>query len=165
MFIMADGLARLLAPILPVTAEEMWRHLPTGTRESSVHMALFPDAAALEGWRDAALVTKWERLIAIRDAVNRELEAARQAKTIGNSLGAQVILRTGGADLELLRAQVDDLAMLFIVSGVSLEESSGDLEVRVERAAGGKCPRCWRTVPLTAEGICERCTTALQKTA
>jgi isoleucyl-tRNA synthetase len=168
MFVMADGLARLLAPILPVTAEEMWKHLPAGPREPSVHMAEFPAAGALEPWRDAPLVAKWERLIAVRDLVNRELEAARQAKTIGNSLGARVTLRAHGATLQLLRASAGDLAMLFIVSQLRLEEGSGEageLQVQVERAEGDKCPRCWRTVPTTtSEGICERCTTALQTT-
>ena len=41
MYLIADGLARLLAPILPVTADEMWRHLP-GPREASVHLARVP---------------------------------------------------------------------------------------------------------------------------
>ena len=41
MYMIADGLSRLLAPILPVTADEMWRHLP-GRREDSVHLAEFP---------------------------------------------------------------------------------------------------------------------------
>ena len=53
MYLMADGLARLLAPILPVTADELWRVLP-GTREASVHVALF--AGGVEAWQDDALV-------------------------------------------------------------------------------------------------------------
>jgi isoleucyl-tRNA synthetase len=165
MFIIADGLARLLAPILPVTSEEMWKHLPAGSREPSVHMAHFPDAGSLDEWRDAALVAQWERLIEVRDIVNRELEAARQAKTIGNSLGARVTLRASGPTLELLRSKIDDLAMLLIVSEARVEAADGDLQVEVARADGEKCPRCWRTVPLTVEGICNRCTTALQTTA
>ena len=165
MFIMADGLARLLAPILPVTSEEMWKHLPAGRREPSVHLALFPEGSALDRWRDASLVAQWERLIEVRDIVNRELEAARQAKTIGNSLGARVTVRASGAALDLLRSKQEDLAMLLIVSDARVEESGGDLQVEVARADGEKCPRCWRTVALTAEGICERCTTALQTTA
>jgi isoleucyl-tRNA synthetase len=167
MYVMADGLARLLAPILPVTAEEMWKHFPGGRREPSVHMAEFPARAAVEEWLDPALVAKWERLIEVRDVVNRQLEAARQAKTIGTSLGAQVVLRAGGATLDVLRAQANDLAMLLIVSDVRVEPAGDQdtLEVQVERADGQKCARCWRTVPLTAEGICERCTTALRKIA
>jgi isoleucyl-tRNA synthetase len=109
---------------------------------------------------------RWERLIAIRDEVNRALEAARQAKTIGTSLGAQVRLRASGETASLLAPCRDDLAMLFIVSQLELETVPGDgaaLEVLVERAAGEKCARCWRTVPdvATSTGLCRRCTAAL----
>ena len=86
MYIIADGLARLLAPVLPVTTDELWRHLP-GTREASVHLAEFPHGCR-RTLLDPTLDARWERLMAIRDDVNRALEAERQAKTIGNSLGA-----------------------------------------------------------------------------
>src|SRR6185369_4604259 len=80
MFIMADGLARLLAPILPVTADELWRHRPgdPSAREASVHIAQFPgDAGRLI---DADVDRRWVRLREIRDDVNRALENARQGK-------------------------------------------------------------------------------------
>src|SRR6185295_7056707 len=59
MFAIADGLARLLAPILPFTMDELWRHLP-GQREASVHLALFP--GELSEWSDEALVDRWVQL-------------------------------------------------------------------------------------------------------
>jgi isoleucyl-tRNA synthetase len=46
MFLICDGLAKLLAPILPVTADTLWLHLP-GTRSASVHLESFPDVGAL----------------------------------------------------------------------------------------------------------------------
>ncbi|HEY0874355.1 MAG TPA: isoleucine--tRNA ligase [Vicinamibacterales bacterium] len=169
MFVMADGLARLLAPILPVTTEEMWKHLP-GTREASVHLAEFPAIADLQAWRDDALVKKWERLIEVRDRVNAALEAKRQDKTIGTSLGASVRLKAGGETARLLESVRDELPMLFIVSHVELEttaDAPAEVEVSIEKAPGDKCPRCWRVVPILAAdtGICERCTAALQGTA
>ncbi len=165
MYRIADGLTRLLAPILPVTADELWRHLP-GTREPSVHLAAFPeDVTSL---LDPALDERWTRLMKIRDDVNRALEAARQAKTIGNALGARLTLRAGGADAALLAHYRDDLAMLFIVSEVRLEPGGTDsgIAIEVDRADGEKCPRCWRFVrDISADaataGICERCAGAL----
>ena len=164
MYIMADGLARLLAPILPVTSEEMWTHLP-GNREPSVHMAEFPPAADLERWRDRMLVERWEQLIDLRNTVNAALELKRQDKTIGTSLGARVRLRAGGPAAALLESVRDDLAMLFIVSEVEFDtkaSTDGEIEVMVERAEGDKCPRCWRIVRATAPdtGLCDRCTAA-----
>jgi isoleucyl-tRNA synthetase len=168
MYVMADGLARLLAPILPVTTDEMWKHLP-GSREESVHLAEFPSAADLQAWRDDALVAKWERLLDVRDRVNAALEARRQDKTIGTSLGARVRIRAGGETAQLLDSVRDELAMLLIVSQVELDttgDGSSDVEITVEKAPGDKCPRCWRIVPtLTADnGICERCSGALHGT-
>ncbi|PYR55560.1 MAG: isoleucine--tRNA ligase [Acidobacteria bacterium] len=160
MYVIADGLARLLAPIVPVTADELWRHLP-GERDGSVHIAEFPDDLA--SLRDDALVERWTRLIAIRDDVNRALEGARQAKEIGTSLGARVSLEAGGEDAALLEEYEQDLAMLFIVSQVELKRTAGNgVTVSVSRADGDKCPRCWRFVDaLSPEGICDRCARAL----
>ena len=168
MYVIADGLARLLAPILPVTCDELWRHLP-GRREPSVHLAEFPARESLDGLHDARLVDSWERLMAIRDEVNRALEAARQAKTIGTSLAAQVTLRARGETLELLERYRDELPMLFITSRVEVEAAPGDgepFEVAVARAPGEKCARCWRIVPALStaqatEGLCDRCVEAI----
>jgi isoleucyl-tRNA synthetase len=167
MFIIADGLTRLLAPILPMTTDELWRHLP-GAHEESVHLAEFP--RDVDGLIEGGLVPRWERLMRIRDEVNRALEAERQAKTIGNSLGARVTLRARGEDGRLLEQYRDDLAMLFIVSEVDLQRADGegpDLEITVTRAEGDKCPRCWRIVPSVSSapgthGLCDRCVEALQ---
>src|SRR5262249_54504738 len=73
MYVMADGLARLAAPIVPFTADELWRFLPGG-REESVHMAVFPAAAELETMLDADLAGRWERLLALRERVLAEIE-------------------------------------------------------------------------------------------
>jgi isoleucyl-tRNA synthetase len=166
MYIIADGLARLLAPILPVTTEQMWTHLP-GDRESSVHLAAFPEVEDLQSWHDSALVARWRRLIEVRDAVNVALEARRQDKTIGTSLGASVVVRAGGETAQLLASMRDELSMLFIVSNATLDASGpadGPIEVTVEKAQGDKCPRCWRIVTSTdqATGLCDRCTAALR---
>src|SRR5687767_3269866 len=108
MYLIADGLSRLLAPILPFTSDELWRHLP-GSRQPSVHIAEFPARAEVAALADRELVARWQRLIDIRDAVNRVLESARQGKTIGNSLGARVSLRASGASGELLERYRGDL--------------------------------------------------------
>jgi isoleucyl-tRNA synthetase len=172
MFIIADGLTRLLAPVLPMTTDELWRHLPVAAaHEPSIHLAEFPqDVGALV---DAQLIARWDRLMHIRDDVNRALEAERQAKTIGNSLGARVTLRARGDDASLLERYRNELAMLFIVSHVDLERADGEgpaVEIAVARAEGSKCPRCWRIVTSVSsssatEGLCDRCVDALQQTA
>ncbi|MBW8896437.1 MAG: class I tRNA ligase family protein, partial [Acidobacteria bacterium] len=123
LFIIADGLVRLLAPVLPMTSDELWGYLP-GRHEESVHLSEFShDADAL---RDPALSERWERLLRIRDDVNRALETERQAKTIGNSLGAKVIVKARGDDERLLSRYKDDLASLFIVSQAEFQPMNGE---------------------------------------
>jgi isoleucyl-tRNA synthetase len=166
MYVIVDGLARILAPVLPVTADQLWKVLP-GTREASVHVARFPELADLEALQDPTLVAEWDRLLAIRAAVNVELERQRKEKVIGNSLGAAVTLRAGGADLALLERYGEDLPALLIVSGVTLVPvEGGGVQVEAARAEGVKCQRCWRVVPSVSgepgrEGLCDRCVEAL----
>jgi isoleucyl-tRNA synthetase len=169
MYLMTDGLARLLAPILSFTTDELWRHLPGG-REESVHLARFPDRTALGRMNDPALIERWERLIAIREQVLGRIEPLRKDKQIGSSLQAKVVLSASGAELELLKTHVGQLPMLFIVSEVEVRERAADgLEISIDRASGVKCERCWRYVSKVSTdparpGICERCEDALAET-
>src|SRR5205814_103560 len=87
MYVMADGLTRLMAPILSFTADELWRFLP-GSREESVHIAVFPKAADLRTLVDPDLAARWDRLVAVRERVLAEIEPLRKAKQIGSSLQA-----------------------------------------------------------------------------
>jgi isoleucyl-tRNA synthetase len=169
MYLICDGLARLLAPILPVTADDLWRRMP-GSRESSVHLADFP---RVEGYVNPALVKEWTRLLEVRELVNAALEQKRKDKVIGTALGAHVQLMATGGLATLLQAHRDELPMLFNVSDVALTadaHGSDDVRVTVERARGVKCARCWRFVPSVRtepewEGICDRCVDALGGTA
>jgi isoleucyl-tRNA synthetase len=165
MFIIVDGLARLLAPILSVTMDELWRMLP-GEREASVHMALFPQDLAQ--WKDDALIERWAALATVRDQVNLQLEEKRKDKTIAANLSAQVKLAAGGGLAAILNDQAGFLPTLFGVSAVAVAVAPDEagLEVVVERAEGTKCERCWRYVPEVSQetgraGLCSRCVDAL----
>jgi isoleucyl-tRNA synthetase len=170
MYIIVDGLARLLAPILSFTSDELWQYLP-GSREASVHLARFPDGASLDGIADPALMARWEGLIAIREQVLARIEPLRKDKQIGSSLQAKVVLTASGRELDLLRSHQSQLPMLFIVSDVDVRErpADGALEISIDRAPGVKCERCWRYVPNVSSnpaqpGICQRCQDALAET-
>ena len=176
LYLMADGLTRLLAPILSFTADELWRFLP-GAHEESVHMALFPDVADLDAFGDPALVERWNTLVALREQVLAEIEPLRKNKQIGSSLQAKVVIAATAAELPLLEQYAKQLPMLFIVSEVDVRpaptsvEAAGDAlpRVTIERAGGVKCERCWRIVPAVSTdpasaGLCERCQEALAET-
>jgi isoleucyl-tRNA synthetase len=181
MFLIADGLCRLLAPILPFTTDELWRNLP-GDREASVHLSVFP--AALAEWKDDDLLARWEQLAAVRDQVNVALEEKRQQKAIKSNLSAKVRLAVDGERAALLQQYADQLPALFGVSQVDVQTSADDLiaeslgrgaelgspvQVAIDKADGVKCERCWRYVPHVSEdpafkGLCDRCVDALAET-
>ncbi|HYY55679.1 MAG TPA: isoleucine--tRNA ligase, partial [Pyrinomonadaceae bacterium] len=166
----ADNLARALATILVFTADEIWENLPRAVdeeRPASVHIAQLPTTEAA---RDTEMAARWERLFEIRDEVLSVLEEARISKVIGSSLEASVHLRASGETYELLERYRDELRYVFIVSQVSLEraESDGELGVKVERAEGSKCERCWSYSVRVGESeryptACERCVEALSE--
>ena len=179
LYIMADGLARLIAPILPMTADELWRYLP-GTRDDSVHLADFP--TGLDALLDAELTGRWQRLMQVRDAVNVEIERLRKGKVVGKSLEVRVELRAAGELAALLQRHRDDLPTLFITSEVVVSDAPGGGEgavyresetsfvtIVVSRAEGVRCDRCWRYVPEVGlaearQGLCPRCEAALEET-
>ncbi|HEV3215856.1 MAG TPA: isoleucine--tRNA ligase [Vicinamibacterales bacterium] len=163
MYVMVDGLARLLAPILSFSADELWRYLP-GKREESVHLALFSEKEELDRLRDPELIGLWARLTNVRDQVLGHIEPLRKDKQIGSSLQARVVISGGGEEMALLQARAGDLPMFFIVSEVELRPGRGDgLEVTIGKASGVKCERCWRYVAAVSKdsGICDRCQDAL----
>lgn len=160
----ADVLARLIAPVLVFTGDEIWENLPNQA-VPSVHLAEFPQASRS---KDAELSARWEGLFAIRDDVLKTLEAARNEKLIGSSLEAKVVLTAGGKMYELLNRYADELRYIFIVSQVELNQASeGEaVSVQVVRAEGEKCERCWNYSTRVGESeryptVCERCLTAL----
>jgi isoleucyl-tRNA synthetase len=138
------GLTKLMAPILSFTAEEIWKHLPSDSRrEESVHLASFPSVN--EGFLDEDLAEKWERVLQVRDQVSKALEEARVAKTIGHPLDAKVEIEAPLEILGLLKPLSGELRRVFIVSQVLLKENAAirGLAVKVGRADGTKCERCW----------------------
>ena len=89
-----SALARLLAPVLAFTSEEIWRYIP-GDREGAISVQLTSMPEVVEEYLDEELDQKWERLLEVRGEVTRALEAARRDKVIGNSLEAAVELYAG----------------------------------------------------------------------
>ncbi len=128
-------LAKVLAPILPFTADEVWSCLP-GRETESVHLAKFPVADAQR--RDTELEARWERVLDVRRVASLELERARQSKTIGKSLEARVEIEANNdATRELLEKLGAVLETVLIVSQVKVARSTdGELHVKVSPAAG-----------------------------
>jgi isoleucyl-tRNA synthetase len=177
----ADALVRAVAPLLCFTAEEVWARLPAPhLREKSVHIAKFiPPQQLREGLPEGAVrrYPNWPRLISVRNEVLKALEAARRDKFIGAPLEAKVRLSVDGDLAPLVAEYRHELPTLFIVSQVEVEKdvlpgaSEAELpglKLRVDRAAGRKCARCWNYSERVGEdprypAVCERCSEALKE--
>ncbi len=159
-------LARLLAPVLSFTCEEVTTHLGLA---QSIHLEAWPRAN--HKYRQASLEEKWERFLSIRERVLKALEERREKKEIGNSLEADVKLALlKQDDIAFLQGFKEDLPGLFLVSRVRIEGAAGGedaLVVTVTRAEGRKCERCWNYRESVGndkehETLCHRCVGVLK---
>ena len=140
MFMILDALVRMIAPILSFTSDEIWSFMPhkkTDKIESAM-LNPFPTAQQAE---DKPLMEKWEAIRQIRTEVNKAIEEKRAAGQIGKSLEACVKVVCDGDRFALLSKIADQLATLFIVSQVKVEQGADSIEIT--QADGEKCVRCW----------------------
>lgn len=169
-------LAKLLAPILAFTAEEIWQNLPEPEkREESVHLSDWPEIE--ESYIDEELNIRWEKLIKIKKAVNKAIELARQRDIIGSSLEARVKIFIPDEEIRN-HFSAKDLADVFIVSQVDVsqqelpeydykDDEETKVEVKILKAEGRKCERCWQYHPDTGKDelypdTCPRCASVLR---
>jgi isoleucyl-tRNA synthetase len=172
MFHICEALVRWIAPILTFTAEEIWENLP-GERAGSVLLEQWYtklDAATLPAAMDAQY---WSRVLAVRSAVNREMEVKRAAGALKGSLDAQVTLYCDGQLHTDLAALGEELRFVLITSDAALRPlAEADERAAVTDVAGlsllvapsehEKCERCWHRRPEVGSiaqhpGLCARC--------
>ncbi len=167
-----ETLARLFAPILPHTAEEVWDYLPASAdRPDSVHLAHWPEPDPT--WDEPEAAADWGRRLAVRSEILAALEGLRAAKTIGSALEASVCLEAESpelfAQLEADRGLLESLAIVseVVVSPTATVESRPaesvpGLRIAASRSAHPKCDRCWNLRPTVGHDpdhptICARC--------
>jgi isoleucyl-tRNA synthetase len=176
-------MTRLMAPILSFTAEEVLQSMKQRAEnkvqsaksiEESVFLSSFPEVD--EKFQDKELEKKWGELFLLRGEVNKALEMKRAERFIGNSLEAKVVLYLAESKEQkyttLIGQYRDFLTTFFIVSSVEIADKSLDgsyksaeiegLEIKIEKAPGEKCQRCWNWSKAVgsfeeAPEICERC--------
>ena len=164
LYLILDTITKIMAPILCFTGDEIWLAMPHKAGDDDRNV-LFNDMNSV--FADYALsadeMTKWDKIIEVRDAVNGALETARAEKKIGKSLEADVALTVPAEDAFLAEMDSAVLADLLIVSQVEVTVG-GELAVSVSEAAGTKCPRCWKhSTKADENGLCPRCAAVAAK--
>jgi isoleucyl-tRNA synthetase len=167
---MAEALARLVAPLVSFTAEEVWQYLPAVEgRATSVHLDRFPVPGEVAPEMDSTVREDWSRILAVRDEALKSLEEARQAKQIGKALDAKIRLELPPELFTLLSRYAGTLKEILNVSQVELAAgASPDLSISTLPADGAKCERCWNYSVHVGEDsrwptVCDRCAAALDE--
>jgi isoleucyl-tRNA synthetase len=179
MWRIGEALVRLLAPITSFTCDEVWHYLPElEGRGETVHLTRFPAVPEILGTNspvnDTQQLEDWSTLRSVREQVLKALEEARNAKQIGVGLEAQVTLAAAEPIFSVLSRFQEQLRYLFIVSAVKLEPgvpangASPGVSIKISKAEGKKCERCWNYSIHVGEdseypGVCERCSAVLKQ--
>jgi len=143
LYTLAQTLARLLAPILSHTAEEVWGFLQMPNKALSVQLADFPTA---NPGAHQEILARWEPVLAMREQVNLAIESARQSGRLSNPLEARVEVNADPPTCAALAPFADSLPAVFKVSQVALAQTRDEGEgytVTAAPAPGVKCARCW----------------------
>lgn len=149
-YVIAKTLLKLIAPIISFTAEDIYKYLP-GKKMKSIFLEPFPEAVK----EDEKVLKKFDQLLTLREQINIELESARKDKVIGSSLDAKVEIITKQNIL------VAGLEQILIVSKIVITKGEKE-NIKVSRAEGQKCERCWKHAKLTKEGLCQRCNSVVR---
>jgi isoleucyl-tRNA synthetase len=153
------SLARLMAPILSFTAEELWRVF-TAKTDDSIFFHVWHELPPVP--EAPALLAKWARLRELRAPVRKEIEALRAADRVGSSLQAEVDFHANGEDHALLASLGEDLKFVMLTSAARVHRS-GDARIEVRQSAHAKCERCWHYRDDVDEaGLCGRCKLNMQ---
>ena len=174
MYHIVESLVRWMAPIISFTAQEIWQVLP-GERSEYVFTETWYDGLAEVNISRELDDAYWDQIMQVKAAVNAALEQARNDKTIGGSLEASVTLYANDSLKSVLATLENELRFVLITSGaqvVALSEKSTDLveteleglAVKVEKANGTKCVRCWHHKEEVGSNeshpeLCNRCIT------
>ncbi|TLQ19989.1 isoleucine--tRNA ligase [Lentilactobacillus parafarraginis] len=149
MYNVVTTLTKLMTPVLPHTAEEIWEFLKEP--EDYVQLSDIPEPKHFDN--DAAILSKWAKFMTYRDDVLKVLEEARDAKQIGKSSEAALTIYATSEVKDLLDSLNVDLKTVLLVSQLdfktfndapdsSTKFDSHGLALLVQPAEGKTCERC-----------------------
>ena len=171
MYEILQALVRIIMPVMPHQAEDIWQNVPENQRGGleSILLSSWPEMK--EEWNNAKLEEDFAKILKIRETVTRAIEPLRADKKVGSSLEVAVYLKSD--ENELLKSCENELCNIFITSQAFVaEEKPSDVlneyteentTVWVTKAHGEKCCRCWKYRELNSDGICPECHDAVNE--
>ena len=169
MYEILQTLVRLLVPVMPHQAEDIWMSIPECQKDGIISVLLTSWPEIHSEWNNEELENNFNKILKTREVVSRAIEPLRADKKVGSSLEVAVHIST--KDNSVLKANEDELCNIFITSQAHVtdekpsdvlnEYQEDDITVWVTKAEGEKCERCWKYRKLNANGICEDCVNAI----
>lgn len=161
-YIILDAMTKMIAPILAYTSDEIWKYMPHSKNEQAEHIIFNSMPEKVDVDIDDDFMGYWDKIHELRDEVKKSLESYIKDKTIKGSLEAKVVLAAGGEAFDFLKKAENELAAAFIVSEVEILNNDAELDIKIEKADGEKCERCWsisKSVGSNSEHptLCTRC--------
>lgn len=164
------ALVKILAPVMPHQAEDIWQNVPEVQRGGLISILLSDWPVVNEKWNNPQLEADFTKILKSREVVSRAIEPLRADKKVGSSLEVAVWIKAEND--AILKANEKDLADIYIVSQANLaKEKPEDVlneyvedgyTVWVTKARGEKCTRCWKYRELNSDGICPDCVEAIK---
>jgi len=164
------ALVKILAPVMPHQAEDIWQNIPEMQRGGLISILLSDWPSVNDKWNAPEIEAEFTKILKSREVVSRAIEPLRADKKVGSSLEVAVWVKA--EDSAVLQANASDLADIYIVSQANLSEtapsdvlneySEDGYTVWVTKAQGEKCVRCWKYRNLNADGVCQDCIEAIQ---
>jgi len=162
-------LVRMLVPVMPHQAEDIWMSVPEIQKDGMISILLSDWCKPNDKWTNEKLEEDFSKILKAREVVTRAIEPLRAEKQVGSSLEVAVYINAD--DSEVLKNNEDELCNIFITSqayvttekpeNVLNEYQEDGYTVWVCKAEGEKCQRCWKFRNLNSDGICEECAEAV----
>ncbi|MBR6723165.1 isoleucine--tRNA ligase [bacterium] len=164
------ALVKMLAPVMPHQAEDIWQNIPECQRSGLISILLADWPVVNAKWNAPEIEADFSKILKSREVVSRAIEPLRAEKKVGSSLEVAVWVKA--EDDSVLQANAKDLADIYIVSQATLsqtapedvlnEYSEDGYTVWVAKAQGEKCVRCWKYRSVNADGVCQDCLDAIK---
>ncbi|MBO5446463.1 isoleucine--tRNA ligase [bacterium] len=164
------ALVKMLAPVMPHQAEDIWQNIPECQRSGLISILLADWPVVNAKWNAPEIEADFSKILKSREVVSRAIEPLRAEKKVGSSLEVAVWVKA--EDDSVLQANAKDLADIYIVSQATLsqtapadvlnEYSEDGYTVWVAKAQGEKCVRCWKYRSVNSDGICQDCLDAIK---
>lgn len=172
----SQALVRILTPVMPHQAEDIWLNVPEAQKGGLASILLSDWPKFNAKWENPALEEEFATILKTREIVSKAIEPLRADKKVGSSLEVAVYINASDSISKVLKNNENELCNIFIVSQAVLSEEKpqdvlneykeDDFTVWVTKAQGEKCERCWKYRPLGEhqghETICSECFEAIE---